>query len=78
MSFYPGNPSRNLLGVGGNSLSLNKKKVKNFSYSISDKVGKGYSSIVYKGTNEDNSKSNSIQDCILLQSCLFKLLGFII
>ncbi len=33
----------------------NKKKIKHFSYSESDKIGKGYSSIVYKGTNTTTS-----------------------
>ena len=29
-----------------------KKKIKHFSYSMNDKIGKGFSSIVYKGCNE--------------------------
>jgi len=32
--------------------SSNKKKIKHFSYSSSDKIGKGFSSIVYRGTND--------------------------
>ena len=37
------------------SSANNKKKIKHFSYSESDKIGKGYSSIVYKGTNTTTS-----------------------
>lgn len=33
----------------------NRRKVKHFSYSPDDKIGKGYSSIVYRGLNELNS-----------------------
>lgn len=29
-----------------------KKKIKHFSYSSTDKIGKGFSSIVYKGSND--------------------------
>jgi len=39
----------------GQLASQNKKKVKHFTYSHDDKIGKGYSSVVYKGTNELNS-----------------------
>lgn len=33
----------------------NLKKIKNYSYSPLDKIGKGFSSIVYRGTNDQNS-----------------------
>ena len=36
----------------GSSSSDSRKKIKHFSYSHSDKIGKGFSSIVYKGTND--------------------------
>lgn len=36
----------------GYSSSSSRKKIKHFSYSHSDKIGKGFSSIVYKGTND--------------------------
>lgn len=36
----------------GYSASDSKKKIKHFSYSHVDKIGKGFSSIVYKGTND--------------------------
>ena len=29
-----------------------RRKIKHFSFSEADRIGKGYSSIVYKGTNE--------------------------
>lgn len=32
--------------------SDSRKKIKHFSYSMNDKIGKGFSSIVYKGTND--------------------------
>jgi len=33
-----------------------RKKIKNYSYSSTDKIGKGFSSIVYRGTNDNTSK----------------------
>lgn len=42
-----------------------RKKVKHFSYSPTDKVGKGFSSIVYKGTNDLTSKSESYSDQVV-------------
>ncbi len=39
------------------SSSDSRKKIKHFSYSYSDKIGKGFSSIVYKGTNDLTSIS---------------------
>jgi hypothetical protein len=41
---------------GGNSSQTNRRKIKHFSYGSHDKIGKGYSSIVYKGTNDLTSK----------------------
>lgn len=43
------------------SMSMNRYtnktlKVKNFSYSPLDQIGKGFSSIVYRGTNDETSK----------------------
>lgn len=32
------------------------KKIKNYSYNPLDSIGKGFSSVVYKGQNDDNSK----------------------
>jgi len=34
-----------------------KRKIKNFTYSPSDRVGKGYSSVVYRGKNENTGTS---------------------
>lgn len=45
---------------GPHSLN-NNKKIKHFSYSESDKIGKGYSSIVYKATNDLTSIARSTQ-----------------
>ena len=41
----------------GSTSGDSRKKIKNFSYSMTDKIGKGFSSIVYKGTNDLTSKS---------------------
>jgi hypothetical protein len=30
-----------------------RRKIKHFSYSASDRIGKGYSSVVYKGKNDN-------------------------
>ena len=32
------------------------KKVKHFSYNTEDKIGKGYSSVVYRGINDITSR----------------------
>ncbi len=45
--------------VYGGSTTDSRKKIKHFSYSHSDKIGKGFSSIVYKGTNDLTSNSVS-------------------
>jgi hypothetical protein len=29
-----------------------RKKIQNYSFLITDKIGKGYSSVVYKGAND--------------------------
>ena len=38
-----------------------RKKIKHFSYSEGDRIGKGYSSIVYKATNELTSTASATQ-----------------
>lgn len=46
---------KNMYGTGiygkGNSYNSNKK-IKNYSYNALDSIGKGFSSVVYKGVNE--------------------------
>lgn len=42
----------NSYSLGGNH-SGSRKKVKHFSYNSSDKIGKGYSSVVYLGKNDN-------------------------
>ena len=32
-----------------------KKKIKHFSYQSTDRIGKGFSSVVYRGTNDNTS-----------------------
>ncbi len=39
-----------------NASILSKIKIKNYSYDPIDKIGKGYSSVVYKGLNDNTSK----------------------
>lgn len=34
------------------SSSGGRRKVKHYSYSSEDRIGKGYSSVVYRGTND--------------------------
>jgi hypothetical protein len=41
--------------------SSHRKKIKHFSYSDSDRIGKGYSSIVYRGTNDNTSNPSATQ-----------------
>jgi SNF-related kinase len=42
------------------SSAQGRKKIKNFSYMLSDRIGKGYSSVVYKGKNDSTGTSFSI------------------
>ena len=44
-------------GTSGGS----RKKIKHFSYSPFDKIGKGFSSIVYRGTNDNTSTPSPTQ-----------------
>lgn len=43
----------------GSSVS-SRKKIKHFSYSPLDKIGKGFSSVVYRGTNDNTSIAYSM------------------
>ena len=36
-------------------LLYTRKKIENYSYGLNDEIGKGYSSKVYRGRNDDNS-----------------------
>lgn len=46
------------------------KKIKNYSYNPLDSIGKGFSSVVYRGMNDDTSKK-LINKCIFLkQKCI--------
>lgn len=56
MLTYYSNNNRKDLGAHSASLGAAKKKVKEYSYSPSDRIGKGFSSVVYKGTNDNTSK----------------------
>ena len=38
--------------LSGAHSAVQRKKIKHFSYSESDRIGKGYSSIVYRGLND--------------------------
>ncbi len=42
-----------------------KKKIKNFTYSPLDRIGKGYKSIVYKRINETTGNNFFIMLCML-------------
>jgi hypothetical protein len=39
------------------STSYTRKKIENYSYGLNDVIGKGYSSQVYKGRNDNVGKS---------------------
>jgi len=49
------------------------RRVKNYSYSPLESIGKGFSSIVYRGHNDENSKS-----IISMETCFHFILSFII
>jgi len=34
-----------------------RKKIEHYSYALGDRIGKGYSSVVYRGRNDQSSKS---------------------
>ena len=53
MLAYRAQNKRDLTGVDGGSSTAMRKKIKNFSYHKDDKLGKGFSSVVYKGKNDD-------------------------
>ena len=44
----------------------NNKKIGQYSYASKDAIGKGYSSVVYRGHNESNGISSFTQDRSLL------------
>ena len=37
----------------GRPTQYTRKKIENFSYGLNDQIGKGYSSQVYRGRNDD-------------------------
>lgn len=45
------------------------KKIKNYSYNPLDEIGKGFSSRVYKGQNDENSKFISSMATCIFQFC---------
>lgn len=46
------------LNIGSSSTTPNgHKKIKDYSYNPLDRIGKGFSSIVYKGLNENTSNT---------------------
>ncbi len=60
LGFYSNNTRKEALGPQtGPALGLNcstgHKKIKDYSYNPADRIGKGFSSIVYKGTNDITS-----------------------
>jgi len=47
-----------------------RKKIENYSYNLTSNIGKGYSSIVYKGKNDLTSIKFYIQIKMLLSKLL--------
>ena len=43
------------------SSSFTRKKIENYSYGLGDTIGKGYSSQVYKGRNDDSSQAVAVK-----------------
>lgn len=56
-TFHNYNSITNLNSRSYSGSQTAKKKIKNFAYSTLDRIGKGYSSIVYKGINETTGKN---------------------
>ena len=54
---YPGSNRRELPSNSASSSSNSRKKIKDYSYGYIDRIGKGFSSVVYKGTNDVTSKN---------------------
>lgn len=61
IGLYPNIASRrDLPGCTSNS----RKKIQDYSYSPSDQIGKGFSSIVYKGINDTTSNNYTCMDTL--------------
>lgn len=58
------------------SNNFTRKKIENYSYGLNDVIGKGYSSQVYKGKNQDNEEHVAIKviDMHMLKNDINKLL----
>jgi hypothetical protein len=50
----------NSYSVGGGH-NASRKKIKHYSYSSADRIGKGYSSVVYLGKNDNTGNQVLIQ-----------------
>lgn len=61
LSYYSNNQKFENRGRSA-SFGNAKKKIKHFSYQLTDRIGKGFSSVVYKGTNENTSNTKSNLD----------------
>ncbi len=57
--------TKSLSYKGQNYSSNGSKKIGNFSYSSSDKIGKGFSSVVYRGINDNTSTIYSKHDLVM-------------
>ena len=49
--------SNSLQKLATKPTQFTRKKIENYSYGLNDVIGKGYSSQVYKGRNDNNGKS---------------------
>ena len=58
------------------SNNFTRKKIENYSYGLNDVIGKGYSSQVYKGKNQDSEENVAIKviDMHMLKNDINKLL----
>jgi serine/threonine-protein kinase ULK2 len=58
------------------SNSYTRKKIENYSYGLNDVIGKGYSSHVYRGRNDDTNENVAIKviDLKMLKNEINKIL----
>lgn len=63
LNFYPNLNKREAVSpVLSTSASNNRKKIRDYSYCSADRIGKGFSSVVYRGTNDLTSNHFSCME----------------
>lgn len=56
--------------------NYSRKKIENYSFALNDAIGKGYSSQVYRGRNDDDNENVAVKviDLKLLKNDINKIL----